>query len=124
MYYYYPHYQNNINGGQDSWSVEPSLQPVARSVGEFRQGRAFTFNLTGRRNFEVRLDLSGIVNSSSKVFVSISEIGIIGGQLKPFMGSASMAVQNVVPQDDGIVIVRGHIDWDSNLNFRLSVLVM
>ncbi|MED3928599.1 hypothetical protein P4594_26500 [Priestia megaterium] len=104
--------------------MEPPLQSMARNIDESRQGRAFIFDTIAHGGFERRLNLSGIVNSSSKVFVSISEIGIINGQVKPFMGSASMEVHNVVPQDDGIVIVRGNVDWNNDLNVRLSVLVM
>jgi hypothetical protein len=81
------------------------------------------FQFADHQGFEKRLDLSGVVNSRSRVFVSISEIGVFGGQWKPFMGLASCQVHNVVPHDDGIVIVRGHIGWDRDINVRISVLV-
>jgi hypothetical protein len=38
-------------------------------------------------------------------------------------GSGKLEVHNVVPHDDGIVIVRGAIGWDTDINVRLSVLV-
>jgi len=81
------------------------------------------FQFADHHGFEVRLDLRGIVNAYSRVFVSISEIGVFDGRWKPFMGLASAEVHNVVPHDDGIVIVRGYIGWDSDINVRLSVFV-
>ncbi|WP_255292176.1 hypothetical protein [Bacillus thuringiensis] len=103
---------------------ESIIQPDFYDASENRQGRAYYFNdLRGRGVIERRLNLSGVVNSTSIVVASITEVGIIGGQVKPFQGSASMQIYNVVPQDDGIVIVRGHIDWGSDLNYRISVIV-
>ncbi|MDQ0914703.1 hypothetical protein QFZ78_000963 [Paenibacillus sp. V4I5] len=98
------------------------LKPVGRFFS--RQGRSFIFHTIGSQGFERRLNLSGVVNSSSKVFVSICEIGLFNGRVLPFQGAASMEVHNVVPHDDGIVIVRGFIGWPSNLSVRLSVLVV
>ena len=108
-----------------SKSVEPPLKPMARDSEprEFRIIDMTWFGFADHQGFEKRLDLTGVVNSRSRVFVSISEVGVFGGQWKPFMGSASMEVHNVVPHDDGIVIVRGFIGWDSDINVRLSVLV-
>lgn len=60
-----------------------TLKPVGRAF--TRQGRAFFFTFTDNQTFTVRLDLRGVVNSRSAVFVSISEIGIFNGQLKPFL---------------------------------------
>jgi hypothetical protein len=42
--------------------------------------------------------------------------------LKPFQGSASMEVNNVVPEDSGIR-VRGSIGWNSDIEVRLSFIV-
>ena len=106
-----------------STSVEPPLTPTALDAAEARIVNRFVFQFADHQGFEKRLDLTGIVTSSSRVFVSISEIGVIGGSWTPFMGAASMQVHNVVPHDNGIVIVRGYIGWDSNINVRLSVLV-
>lgn len=124
-YYYNPYYQNRINEQQEfSRSAKPLPEAVAINAGEIRGGRAFTSDIRDRQGFEWRITgFDGIVNSSSKVFVSISEIGISGGQVKPFMGAASMQVHNVVPQDDSSVIVRGHIGWESDLQARLSFVV-
>jgi hypothetical protein len=82
-----------------------------------------SFSISDREGFERRLNLSGSVNSNSKVFVSACELGVFGGQVKPFQGAASIEVHNVVPHDDGIVIVRGYIGWETDINVRLSVFV-
>jgi hypothetical protein len=44
-------------------------------------------------------------------------------EIKPFTGLASCQVHNIVLHDDGIVIVRGHIGWDHDINVRLSIFV-
>lgn len=109
-----------------SSSVEPPLQRVSDDSDVQRDLRIVDmtwFQFADHQGFEKRLDLHGVVNSRSRVFVSISEIGVFNGQWKPFQGSASMEVHNVVPHDDGIVIVRGFIGWDRDINVRLSVLV-
>jgi hypothetical protein len=110
--------------GEVSRSVERPVNPDFSDTDEYRAGQAFSFSgFRGRGAFQNRLNLAGVVNSSSKVFVSIAELGIFGGVTKPFQGDANMSIWNVVPHDDGIVIVRGNIDWGSDLNSRLSVIV-
>jgi hypothetical protein len=63
------------------------------------------------------------VTPQSAVFVSISEVGVINGQLVPFQGAASLSVDNVVP-GPGNVIVRGNIGWDSDISVRLYVFTV
>ena len=106
-----------------SRSVEPPLKPVPSDTKEPRIVNRTWFQFAGHQGFEKRLDLTGTVNAMSVVMVSISEIGVFDGQWKPFQGLASMVVHNVVPHDDGTVIVRGEIGWDSDINVRLSVFV-
>jgi hypothetical protein len=109
-----------------STSIEPALKPMPREAGETREFRIIDmtwFGFADHQGFEKRLDLAGVVNSRSRVFVSISEVGVFGGQWKPFQGAASCEVHNVVPHDDGIVIVRGFIGFDRDINVRLSVMV-
>jgi hypothetical protein len=103
--------------------VEPPLKPSASEAGEPRIVDITWFQFADHEGFDRRLDLTGVGNSRSRVFVSISEIGLFGGQWKPFMGLASCEVHNVVPHDDGIVTVRGQIGWERDINVRLSVLV-
>jgi hypothetical protein len=108
-----------------SKSVEPPLTRMASDEKEPKPRIIdFTwFQFADHQGFEKRLDLRGVVNSRSRVFASISEIGVFGGQWKPFQGAASCEVHNIVPQDDGIVVVRGFIGWDRDINVRLSILV-
>jgi hypothetical protein len=105
-----------------SFSVEAALapteldtKPTPRAVG--------TFSIRDHHGFERRLNMGTAVNANSKVYVSACELGVFGGQVKPFQGLASMEVHNVVPHDDGIVIVRGYIGWDTDINVRLNVFV-
>jgi hypothetical protein len=105
-----------------AWSVEPALAPDGLET-ENAPRAAATFSLTDHHGFERHLNMAPHVNSGSRVFVSISELGVFGGQVKPFQGAASMEVHNVVPHDNGVVIVRGFIGWERDLNFRLSVFV-
>jgi len=126
MSYRYPTQSEHLSAENLPKSVEPPLKPMARTEEEpreFRIADVSSFQFADHQGFERWLDLSGIVNSRSKVFVSISEIGLFFGEWKPFMGAASCDIHNVVPQDDGIVIVRGVIGWDQDINVRLSVLV-
>jgi len=106
-------------------SVEQPLKPVYREAGE-AEPRIIDltwFQFADHEGFERQLDLRGVVNARSRVFVSISEVGVFGGQWKPFQGIASCEIHNIVPHDNGIVIVRGYIYFDRDINVRLSVLV-
>ena len=116
-------YQEGAEGveGVSGLSVEPALEPDG-GEDDARAG-SLTFSFRDHQGFEQRLNLAGLVTSRSRVYVSICELGMFGGQLKPFQGAASMEVHNVVPHDDGIVIIRGFIGWNVDLNARLSVFV-
>lgn len=125
MYNPNPYYQNIINEQPQILSSvqSPEIFPDF-SNREYRQGKAVSFSgLRGHGVFQQILNLQGIVNSHSKVFVSITELGVFGDELKPFQGGANMSIYNVVPQDDGKLVVRGHIDWGNDLYYRLSVVV-
>lgn len=95
-----------------------------RSDATFTDSRSWGFTFADHKGYERQLDLTGVVNSNSTVLVSICELGVFGGQLKPFQGAASMEVHNVVPHDNGIVVVRGYIGWESDLTVQLSVFVV
>jgi hypothetical protein len=81
-----------------------------------------TFDFSHHGAFQQQLNFRQVTPQSA-VFVSISEIGDIGGQVIPFQGAASLSVDNVVP-GPGNVIVRGSIGWDSDINVRLFVLTV
>lgn len=61
------------------------------------------------------------VNAFSQVAVSMTELDSEGN---PFLGSAIMTVNNVVPRANGDIIVRGHIHWESNLRVRLNYIIV
>jgi len=85
---------------------------VAHWYGDFRDHQGFdsSWNIPG-------------ATSSSAVMVSISELGIVNGQLVPVQGLASCQVHNVVPSQDRVQ-VRGLVGWDSDLNLRLHFIVV
>jgi hypothetical protein len=62
-----------------------------------------------------------IVRSDSQVSVSISEAS---GSNVPFLGNANMGVLNVVPQSDGTITVRGHVDHPSRLRCVLNFIIV
>jgi hypothetical protein len=104
------------------WSAEPALEPTDRQEDVRASAHSFS-DIRDHKGFERRLNLPGVVNSNSKVFVSACELGVFGGQVKPFQGGASIEVHNVVPHDDGVVIVRGFIHAERDINMRLNVFV-
>jgi hypothetical protein len=83
--------------------------------------RFFTYSgFRGRGLRDHFLSLPGCT-SRSIVMASITELGVIDGELKPFQGAASMQIFNVVPLDNGLCRVRANIQWGSDLNYRISV---
>ncbi len=72
----------------------------------FRAHRIFTKSL----NFPE-------VNDGSSVLASLTELGIDG----PLIGGATMKVYNVAA-DNGVVHLRGEIDWDDDLEIRATVV--
>ncbi len=63
------------------------------------------------------------VTRASAVFASISEVGVINGQLTPFQGAASLSIDDVVPGPEN-VIVRGNIGWETDITVRISILAV
>jgi hypothetical protein len=79
-----------------------------------------SFDFTHHGAFQQQLEFGAVTAQNCAVFVSIAEIGDIGGQVIPCQGAASLSIDNVVP-GNGNVIVRGSIGWDSDINVRLFV---
>jgi hypothetical protein len=50
--------------------------------------------------------------------VTICEIDIGSG--RPYIGGAAMYIGNVAPES-GNVLVYGHVDWDSDIQYRITV---
>jgi hypothetical protein len=65
------------------------------------------------------------VTRSSCVLGTITEItGAPGEPISfPFIGEASMAIMNIAPRDDGIVDLWILINWQTDIFFRLQLLV-
>jgi hypothetical protein len=65
------------------------------------------------------------INRHSTVLANICEISQpVGEELDyPFIGSARMTVCNIAPLDNGTVLVWLNIEWGSNLNVRVRLVV-
>jgi hypothetical protein len=75
-------------------------------------------------NFLQPINLPGLTNNHV-VMASITEVfpNPASGQIDlPGIGAAQMFVRAVAPQN-GILFVSGYIDWDQDLNIRISLFV-
>ena len=77
---------------------------------------------TGRGVNAVIFGLPGTqINRLSQIAVSMTELS--SGNV-PFLGDATLAVYNVVPRDDGNVIVKFDISWGSPLTVQLNFVIV
>ena len=67
----------------------------------------------------------GVINRHSTVLANITEIGEAPGEPRdfPYIGAAAMEIRNIAPRDDGIVDVWVEIDFDTDLDFRMHLIV-
>lgn len=79
--------------------------------------RAAHTHIRHHRIFAVKIDPLLEVDSSTLAVASITEINI---RDEPFEGKANMKIYNVIPEDQAIV-VRGEIDFDADLDARVTV---
>ncbi|GAA1194600.1 hypothetical protein GCM10009654_59640 [Streptomyces hebeiensis] len=73
---------------------------------------------SGHGTFKLPVN-SSVTNRNSSVVVSISEIDANGNA---FIGAARLAVYNVAPRDGGYDLWV-EISWNSDLRYRITVLV-
>jgi hypothetical protein len=59
------------------------------------------------------------VNRGTSLAAVITELDAAG---QPFVGAASMEVQNVAPRDNGEVHLLCHVEWPVDLSLRLDLL--
>jgi hypothetical protein len=76
---------------------------------------------SAKGRFTHTVSLGDKVNTYSQVIVSICELTSEG---VPFLGSAVMSVDNVVPQADGRVLVSANVAWGSPLKVRLNYVIL
>lgn len=62
-----------------------------------------------------------IVRADSQVAVSITELTDAG---VPQLGQANMGILNVVPQADGTITVRGHVDHPRRLRCLVNFIIV
>jgi hypothetical protein len=108
---------------EDTYGFQIKESAAPRRRQKEARALSFDFEFRDHHGFEKRIPFGADVNADSVVVASITEVGIFGGQIVPFQGAASMEVHNVVPHNNGIVIVRGYIGWDSDINVRLNFLI-
>ena len=107
----------NTSGLQPAGTAgEFALEPDT-SEADVRVVNLVQFEFSDHQGFEKRLRCEHLVNPGSRAIVSICEIA----NGKPVQGAASLAVHNVTPQGGGILMVRGHIGWDTDIKVRLNV---
>jgi len=64
------------------------------------------------------------VNRDSTVLASASEMHFADGLVRPFIGNAFVQVVSIAPQDNGNVDVKIHVDWNTDLPYRVSLAVV
>lgn len=115
-----PYPQTSSN--EVSSSVNPSVESYYRYDNEYRAGRGvIKGGFRGKGYFKQTIPVAD-VNPFSVVVASVTEEGIVGGEVRPFLGAASIEIYNVVPEN-GRVTVSGRVWWDSDLNYRISLVV-
>lgn len=80
-----------------------------------------TIIATGQFQLNFFFGGSVIVRADSQVAVSITEVTEAG---MPFLGSAPMSIMNVVPQSDGTITVRGHVNHTPGLRCLLNFIIV
>jgi hypothetical protein len=85
--------------------------------------QTFPFDLQGHGIFKktfTRLP----VNQHSAVLASASELHFADGAMRPFIGDAFVHVISIAPQDNGNVDLKIHVDWNSDLTYRVTLVVL
>lgn len=102
--------------------VPPQDVIVVRPPSTFADGapNAGFVTIRCRWNFIHRINWVGLT-PSSVVMASVAEVGLIGGAHVPFIGNAHVWIKAVAPAN-GFVMVRGYVDWDRDLDIRISLL--
>ncbi|MEU2565131.1 hypothetical protein ABZ626_38275 [Streptomyces longispororuber] len=93
-----------------------TAEQISGEVGAAAATGAWWAFFSAHRIFNLRINIP--VVPGSLAWVSLSEAQ--PGSNTPFLGAATMHTYNVVPQD-GFMMVRGEIDWDSDLLTRASI---
>jgi hypothetical protein len=68
----------------------------------------------------------GVINRHSFVLANICEVSRPEGQRDadfPFIGNATMTIHNIVPHDDGTLLIRLEVDWPSPIDIRIQFFV-
>jgi hypothetical protein len=121
-------YEGSSDPSNTSLRVLPPVdgtrfEPSATEAGIAPRSSAWFAVIRARWNFLQQINIP--VNNNSVVMASITELfpNPASGLLDlPGIGAAHMYVRSVAPQN-GKVFVNGYIDWDTDLNIRISLFV-
>ena len=73
--------------------------------------------IRAHRIFTTTIPMPGLTPGNN-VVASLTEIDVNGN---PFIADATMKIYNVAP-GNGDIQVRGEVDWDEDLDIRISVI--
>jgi len=81
--------------------------------------------IRGHGTFVQPVNIGAGLNRHSAVFATICELSQPAGEPLdfPFIGGAGMEVRNIAALDSGIVDLEVEVDWGSDLNIRIQLLV-
>ncbi|MFI6007041.1 hypothetical protein ACIA98_43140 [Streptomyces sp. NPDC051366] len=112
---------HTASGSGGKAGPEKAIPPTGASGGKARaelQQVVYYYNLRGHGTFEAVLEAPG-VGAFTGVFASTAEVYPVTD--KPFMGGAVMTVHNVVPLDEGRVVIRLDTGWPEDLPVRVQL---
>jgi hypothetical protein len=81
--------------------------------------RKFTANGRGNWICGPIVPKNGGVTGDSRVVASVSEYNRNG----PFVGSATLSVHGVAPNDNGEIFVEVYVGWDDPIQFRITCFI-
>lgn len=89
--------------------------------------RRLSINDTGHGTFIIEIPARlANVKRDNTVIASISELDLAIGEGSRdvlFIGDAEMSILNVSLREAGCILIRVHIGWKSDLDYRVSLLI-
>jgi len=82
---------------------------------------------SGHGTFRVHMSgfPEGLIGGGTGVFATITELGEDRPAVNvPFIGAARMLVGNIAPNDDGTIDVLVTVEWGSDLDIGMEILVV
>lgn len=81
--------------------------------------------LTGHGRIKVNVPVQEWgVSGEFAVLASVTEMGHVNGNFQPFVGAADVEIHNLAPQPNGSVDVVVDILWNTDLNVRVTLVLV